>query len=29
MGSARQSTAILERFIPDESCSVVVYWTSY
>jgi len=29
MGSARQSSAILGRFTPDESCSVVVYWTSY
>jgi hypothetical protein len=29
MGSARQSTASLLRVNPDESCSVVVYWTSY
>ena len=29
MGSARQTSAILDRFNPDESCSVVVYWTSY
>jgi hypothetical protein len=29
MGSARQSSAIIGRATPDESCSVVVYWTSY
>lgn len=29
MGSARQSSAILSRPTPDDSCSVVVYWTSY
>jgi hypothetical protein len=29
MGSARQSSAILSRPTPTDSCSLVVYWTSY